>query len=167
MMPLVHYSKRPVGQLSRFSRKPDNKHSPGGLWLSDDAEGGWLDLVRRQIARGDQDWIQDRHKWAYMTPFVVALDQILWLKVEGDLHQFAESYREPQERDCGCGYGLHIEWERAKADYKGVLISPYQDSLSHRNSDPMFHWYRFDCASGCVWDTSCLTRCGNSTESQL
>ncbi len=52
--------------------------------------------------------------------------------------------------------GIHIDWQRVKSDYKGILISLYQQELSYLNGAPMFHWYRFDCACGCFWDISRL-----------
>ena len=145
----------------------DNEHKPGGFWLSDDAESGWGDFLRRLIAGGDPNWADAKSTWKYVTEFKVAIEQILWLKYDSELRQFAALYGEADERDCSDGSGLHIERGRVKADYKGILISPYQECLSHRRGDPMFHWYRFDCASACIWDSSCLVSCGDSVESGL
>ena len=88
------------------------------------------------------------------------LDQVLVLGTPDDLRRFTSAYRESSPRGCVVngqpGYGLHIEWHRVKSDYKGILITPYQQELSHKNGSPKFHWYRFDCASGCFWDITCL-----------
>jgi hypothetical protein len=45
-----------------------------------------------------------------------------------------------------------IDWPRVVRDYAGIVIAPYQPTLRHR-----FMWYYFwDCASGCIWDTSII-----------
>ena len=165
MKVLVHYSKHPMGQLLRWPETPANAHKPGGLWLSDEAEYGWNKFLKDRIASGNPEWSDVRWQWKYTTVYEAGIQEILWLKSTADLNWFTEKYGESNHRNCGDGCGLHIEWGRVKAGYKGILISPYQEHLSHRRGDRMFHWYRFDCASACVWDSSCLTPCGESVKS--
>ena len=162
MKVLTHYSSKPLTILERFSTRPDNSHSPGGFWLSDDSEYGWCQFLRFAVKTKPSEWADANETWRYRTDFEVDTDQLLWIKTEGEMRKFVSNYGEPQNRACedapsGHGYGLHIEWAIVKTMYKGILISPHQQQLSHLHRDPKFHWYRFDCASACVWDLSCLT----------
>ena len=161
MKVLTHYSSKPLITLERFSTRPDNSHSPEGFWLSDDSEYGWWQFLRFAVKTSPSEWADADDTWRFKTDFEVNTDQLLWIKTEEEMHHFVSVYGEPQQRACegdpsGHGYGLHIEWPIVKTMCKGILISPYQQQLSHRHRDPRFHWYRFDCASACVWDLSCI-----------
>ena len=155
---LHHYSKQPIGELKRYSPVPDNCHKPGGLWLSDETQYGWRKLLLHLLSTGAPDWGDANELMSHVAVFSMNTSNILMLKTEDDLSQFSRQYGELQHRSCNDGQGLHIRWGEIKNSYKGILISPYQKAFSHRHGDPFFHWYRFDCASVCVWDTSCLTR---------
>ena len=162
MKVLSHYSPKPLVELKQFSPRQDNSHSPGGFWLSDDSEYGWWQFLRFAVKTTPSEWADASETWKCKTDFDVDTDQLLWIKTEDEMHQFVSDYGEPQQRACdddpsGHGYGLHIEWDIVKTMYKGILISPNQQQLSHRHRDPKFHWYRFDSASACIWDLSCLT----------
>lgn len=142
---LTHYSAEPLVSLQRFSHVPDNSHKPGGLWLSDESEYGWSHYLKDAVRRNPNEWHDAGECWKCRTDFEVDTTQLLWLKTESDLHRFASKYGEPQERKCcndpsGSGYGLHICWDIVRAKYKGILISPYQVDLSHRQGDSKFHW---------------------------
>ena len=161
---LSHYSKSPGKAFrSDYPTPLDNDHKPGGLWLSDDNEYGWCQLVRGLVRRGSSGWEDGNELLQHRYDFIIGpsqLNEILTLSTPDDLRSFASAYGEASQRGCVVngepGYGRHIESYRVKCDYKGVLITPYQRELSHRNGNPEFHWYRFDCASGCLWDISCL-----------
>ena len=131
--------------------------------MSDDSEYGWCELVHDLVRRGSSGWEDGNELLQHKYDFIIdpsQLDQILVLSTPDDLRRFTSPYGEPSLRRCVVdgepGYGLHIEWHRIKSEYKGILITPFQRELSHRNGNPKFHWYRFDCASGCFWDISCL-----------
>ena len=161
MKVLTHYSSALLNMLERFSTRPDNSHSPGGLWLSDDSDYGWWQFLRFAARTSPSEWADASETWKFKTDFEVDTDRLLWIKTEDGMHQFVSDYGEPQQRACdddpsGHGNGMHIEWTMVKAMYKGILISPCQQQLSHRHRDAKFHWYRFDCASACVWDLSIL-----------
>ena len=164
MKMLSHYSKEPIEVFSNALHRGDNEHKPGGLWLSDESDYGWSAFVLAQLQSGSSDWADGNELLRYRYDLVIdssQLDRVLLLKTPEELRRFTSAYREPSPRGCVVdgkpGSGLHIEWHRVKSDYKGVLITPYQPALSHRNGNPDFHWYRFDCASGCFWDITCLS----------
>lgn len=162
---LFHYSECADKTFCRHSTSGDNAHKPGGLWLSDDSDWdcSWPALVLNQIRLGNKEWFPDKERLRYKYGFRITPLQsgrVLFLKTPDDLRGFTSRYREASVRECvvdgKLGCGLHIEWERVKADYMGILITPYQKELSYQKPEG-FHWYRFDCASGCFWDTACLT----------
>ena len=161
---LSHYAECSNKVFSpRYRARSDNEHKPGGLWLSDDSDYGWYDLVSDQMRSGSSDWADGNIRWRYRYDFTIdpaQIGRVLLLKTADDLRRFTADYQEPSPRECVVngqpGFGLHIEWHRVKSDYKGILITPYQRQLSHRNGKPESHWYRFDCASGCFWDITCL-----------
>ncbi len=64
------------------------------------------------------------------------------------------------------GCGLHIEWGRVKAAYKGILITPFHQNLPR--TAPDFHWYKgWDCASGCFWNLTCLRQVTQGVRTNL
>ena len=167
----THYSKESILNLSRPPPREDLDHKPAALWLSDDRDYGWHQLVTEQVDKGH--WPkEDLEKLKHRYEFVIKPSQLAKVRILSTakaLREFTAEYG--SDRNCqegyndtkAIGYGKHIEWECIKSRYKGVLITPYQKDLSHRFQDPEFHWYRFDCASGCFWDTSCLqvAKCRN------
>ena len=162
---LSHYSKCHDKVFSRDHPVPcDNEHKPGGLWLSDDSDYGWFDFVSERLQSGSSDWADGNELLRFRYDFILnpgQVNRILVLRTPEDMRKFTSKYREAYPRLCvvdgELGFGVHIEWSRVKANFKGILITPYQAGLSHRKGDLDYHWYRFDCASGCFWDISCLT----------
>ncbi len=142
---------------SEYSTPEDNVHKPGGLWLSDESGYGWLSFLRDRVSQGNSEWADAYEVWKYKYDFIVEpsqLHRVLCLQTPADIKAFTSYYQESSDRECGGAYATHIEWTRVKAEYKGILITPFQPKYSR--IDPRFHWYRFDCASGCFWDISCL-----------
>ena len=170
---LFHYSECADKTFCRHSTSGDNAHKPGGLWLSDDSDYGWAAFVLDRLRAGDRDWSDGKELLRYKYGFKLdplQSDQVLRLKTPDDLRRFTSHYREASVRACvvdgkrGCG--LHIDWKRVKADYMGILITPYQKELSYQKPEGL-HWYRFDCASGCFWDTACLTQVRKGIKTNL
>ena len=171
---LSHYGRKPNETFSLDYPAPkDNGHNPGGLWLSDDSDYGWAAFVQDRVLQGSMYWSNAKERWRYKYDFTIDLAQsdcVLTLATPKELQHFTLNYGEASPRECvsdgRTGYGIHIEWQGVKADYKGILITPYQGELSYINGDPMFHWYRFDCACGCFWDISCLVQVSNDSGSR-
>ena len=174
---LFHYSKKADVSFSMAQMPDDNDHKPGGLWLSDDSDCGWRDRVLERLRGGHSDWVDAYKGLQYRYGFTIdpcLSDRVLKLKTPDDLRRFTSHYREAACRECNVagepGWGLHIEWERVKDDYMGILITPFHPDLAlagKAGKDPFFHWYRFDCASGCFWDITCLTQVTKGTKTNL
>ena len=173
---LCHYGK---DRFPGYSNQPDFPHLPGGLWLSD---GSWRNVILESIRNRKKGWHYRHLK--FVTKFIVQPsehNEILVIKNEPGMHQFADRYGEATSAGCqqnvecnhnhstscfNC-FGLHIEWVRVRDDYDGVAITPLQRSLSHRCGDEKFHWYRFDCASWCLWNEECFSQEGQSIPTGL
>ena len=161
---LSHYSKE-VGKVFslNYPTPPDNEHSPGGLWLSDDSDYGWYSFVMERWRNGDHGWGDGKEILQYKYDFEIdplQFHHVLKLSTPDALQEFTSYYQESAPRDCvvdgSIGFGLHIDWGRVKTDYMGILITPFQRELNRLG--PKFHWYRFDCASGCFWNIACLVQ---------
>lgn len=175
---LFHYSEEADKIFSRdYPTPPDNDHKPGGLWLTDDSDYGWCDFVLARLSDGSPCWADAGKELRYKYGFTIdpcLSDKVLKLKTPDDLRWFTSHYREAACRECVVdgepGYGVHIDWERVKAHYKGILITPFHPNLAlagKTGKDPFYHWYRFDCASGCFWDITCLTQVTGGIKTNL
>ena len=154
-------------------------HKPGGLWLTEDVTDGWKNYVIKSIGQRPQEWCYGDVK--YVTVFegdpLCCTDSVLTIADEEDLCDLISSYLENSERNCksedlqqiigecpsSCSgqcyncYGFHIKWDRVRDDYKGLALTFYTEDISHLSKESKLHWSRFNCASWCFWDTSCLT----------
>ena len=146
-MKLIHYSKERLSHLySVPDQLADPLHGwrawkPRGLWLSIEGNGdGWLDWVRSEDWRVDQYTIGTELE-------LLEPQRVLHISSVGELDDFSNQYVARQ--------GTIVEapdWQRVAASYKGIIIAPY--IYERRLSCDWY--YPWDCASGCVWDVSCL-----------
>ena len=129
MMSILSHYSRSTGKVFRpdYPTPLDNDHKPGGLWLSDDNEYGWCQLIRSLVRRGSSGWEDGNEPLKHRFDFIIdpsQLFQILILTTLDDLRSFASAYGEASLKGCvvdgESGCGQHIEWSRVKCDYKGV-----------------------------------------------
>ena len=175
---LYHYSGKPFDK-NRRCLPPDTDHKPGGLWLTEDRADGWKNHVLRCINERPSDWCYGDLQ--YKTVFEFDPNEygkyVLTVACKEDVGDFLENYLETSERNCkskdlecirdrcmsDCSgscyncHGFHIAWNRVKANCRGFALTFHSEDISHRSKDPRLHWSRLDCASWCIWDTSCLT----------
>lgn len=122
---------------------------PFGFWVSDEDEYGWNQWCR------NADFRLDDLKYAHHV--TLASDaKILYLSSHNDIDDFTEKYYDRQAlKDSGASYFIFtIDWPKVATEYQGIIITPYISSqrLLTRNL-----WYNgWDCASGCIWDTSAI-----------
>ena len=157
----------------------DTDHKPGGLWLTEDRQDGWKNHVIRCINNNPSEWCLGDLR--YVTAFEFdprRFGEDVWaIAGKEDILKFAELFGETPKRNCkdedlasirnqcitSCSgrcyncYGVHINWGRVKAAYKGLALSFYSEEISYRSGNPSLHWSRLDCASWCFWDKACLT----------
>lgn len=171
-MLLSHYSgdKKDSSFPNTLSNCPDHDgHKPGGLWVGDEESGeGWKALALERREKSPEQWkyhpkygdIKDNLRFRY--DFRIRPEQnghIVILRDVPALARFTEEYMEVQPRSCEVDgvsqFGLHINWKRVKQRFKGIIITPHQREARQRDK-VKYHWYKFDCASGCFWNASCL-----------
>lgn len=151
-MILHHYSEKPF-VLDR-SRKYDFKQSstdyfkPQGLWLSDEKDFGW-----NEWCRGQEFGLE---RLQFETLIEIDMERVIHISNDDDLLIFDSLWNElifP-----GGTYLKKIDWKGVKDTYAGILISPHLSTMRFDLS-----WYSsWDCASGCIWDLSIITKVSES-----
>lgn len=148
-MQLAHYSRKRLTRLySTYGQTNDFK--PCGLWFSVEGnDDGW----REWCHSNDYAWE------AYIVKTDLRLiepEAVLILSTPEQLHAFTDTYGEDLGRRSGgkpLGLGgMFIQWDQVAARYKGIIIAPYIYACRLT----LLWYYTWDCASGCVWDVSCL-----------
>lgn len=156
-MRLTHWSAEALPVLE--NREQEYAHTseyakPNGFWLSDEsAEMSWSTWCE------ENDFRRDR--LTTRIEFEVDMTNVLHLKTPSELREFAAHYNYPYR--WGSYVDYPIRWQNVAKDYKGILITPYQWEC--RLAEQTLTWYYpWDCASGCFWDVSCLTRINEGVE---
>ena len=120
---------------------------PQGLWVSVDGDNDWKSWCtstgykKRRLAI--------RYRVTLKKP-----RRLLWLGTVRKIRNFQKKYGAVSLIFADAEHlGVRaIDWDRVSKDYAGIVIAPYQWSLRHD-----FMWYYiWDCASGCIWDTSVI-----------
>jgi hypothetical protein len=118
---------------------------PQGLWVSVDDD--WAEWCR------GNHWRVDSLIHCYRLD--VRPDRLLTLSTAEKIIEFQGHYGAPEVMPTFLKHGLHaIDWSKVAADHAGIVIAPYQWSLRHQ----LMWYYTWDCASGCIWDTSVIER---------
>ena len=146
-MKLIHYTNekfelepRPYLQSElRWQAKPN------GLWVS---------------VAGDDDWKSWCEKEDYLTNHLVVSYEIslnknaniLHLKTPQEIYEFGKLY--PLKTTELNNDTFQLEWNKVKSKYQGIIIAPYQWGC--RLALETCWYYGWDCASGCIWDLSCI-----------
>jgi hypothetical protein len=128
----------------------------GSLDPSQDSEYGWA----QWFYDNEQDQFYNRLKHKYNV--VLQTDaKILFIDTKQKLIEFTDEYKKPDTRySTGTRFSCSdetmwesiIDWMQVTSRYDGLLISPYQHSIRWQ-----YKWYYgFDCASGCIWNLSCI-----------
>lgn len=149
-MKLIHFSQEEISSLKEEEYDQNDLHwhaKPNGLWVSDESQEGW-----RQWSL-DNDFCLERLKFSYE---VLLKDDanILYLKSPNEIFDLAKKYPF-KERGFGLeSYCGEINWYEVKKEYQGIIITPYQWAC--RMPIESGWYYGWDCASGCIWDLSCI-----------
>ena len=144
--PLFHYSAEPLAEVRPVIQDhPPHlsfAYKPRGLWLS--VEGEW-----EEWCRGNEFGL-DRLKIKHAV-IVAEPQRMLWLKTPDDILAFQKTFA----KSDGITSYPAIDWVAVAEQHTGLLIAPYQWSC--RLS--VMWYYCWDCASGCIWDTSIIESC--------
>lgn len=148
-MKLIHYTDK---ELSLEPRVYDQKEQhiqckPRGLWVSVEGEYDWEWWCESENFRLENLVVR------YEVELKDNAD-ILHLKTKEEIYKFTESYSMStrswdREHDT-----YEIRWDDLKIKYQGIIISPYQWDC--RLAIGSSWYYGWDCASGCIWDLTCI-----------
>jgi hypothetical protein len=147
---LTHYSKTPVETLDYFKKYiieidaallPTSFKKPVGLWVSVDEEYGWKEWCLIEGFRLES--------LSYKYEVVLKSNaNVIILTTKEEIIDFSAKYFKKGEY----WFDSKLDWAKVKETYQGIIITPYQDGL-----DEEYSWYYgWDCASGCIWDVSCI-----------
>lgn len=133
-----------VLSLKRFPLA--SRPKPSGVWYG--CGLSWLDWVSSEMP----DWL---HQYLYKITF--SSKNMLKMSTAKALDDFSEDYGELSKSRVGDkAYYNSIHWEDVAEDYSGIEICPY---IQSRRWDGPAGWYGgWDVASGCIWDTSIITK---------
>lgn len=142
--PTLRYRDQTPLTERRFASPFDK---PSGLWVSDDADFGWLDWCVGEGFRLHQL----AARWSVV---LCAPAQILWLTTSADLDAFTQRYgRLVGDSPLQCPV---VDWAAVAADHAGVVVTPYQ--WTRRLHPPTMWYYGWDAAGGCIWDPAVIAR---------
>ena len=150
MIELSHYSYQPIGHIYSVQQIPSVPTfalgKPKGFWVSVDKEYGW------------PEWCADNKfrdiKKQYHYRIILAPDSnILHISTANDMKEFQKQY---QLGDLSANRFAFtgISWKDVSLDYQGIIISPFMPSVQYDNTVKWY--YGWDCASGCIWDSSAV-----------
>jgi hypothetical protein len=153
-MKLIHYTDKPFNLEPRKYDHADVywKNKPRGLWVSVEGEYDW-----KWWCEAEEFALED-----LVVSYEVKLKKdanILLLSIEEEILSLTTKYPfiKPQWdnlKDRRFYEGFEINWTKIAENYQGIIISPY---IWPCRLDMRCNWYYgWDCASGCLWDLSCI-----------
>lgn len=162
-MILSHFSEKPfqfdskrtyeqvqLGVNTSINPPNSNSMKPRGLWLSDESDYGWKKWCESEEFR--------IHALEHEAAFKVDVSDVLVLNTDKKIKQFKKEYSIPIHPNIS--FVTVCSWYNLPHLYKGIVITPYSWRL---RLEPGYLWYYgWDCASGCIWDLSCLTELSSS-----
>lgn len=155
---LYHYSNSVITTVKEPStpvrghqstKSPTLPYKPRAFWVSvddPDRDGyswGWADWCKAENFRLED--IKYRHRVVLSDP-----ESLLWIASEAELLDFNEEYGQGQLDS----FSSIILWTEVAEKYSGIIIAPYQ----WEQRLELAWYYGWDCASGCIWDTSIVVR---------
>lgn len=147
-MKLIHYTSKKTDldfqrkYVDDFEKNATLK--PTGLWVSVKGEDDWK-------------WWCEEIEWDNRITHAYEVKtkenaNILYLKSPFELHEFTKQYLGDHGLPEITKINLYINWSKVKKEYQGIIIVPYQWSCRF----DLMWYYGWDCASGCIWDLSCI-----------
>lgn len=136
----IHWSSKRVQLVHTHKNVNTHGYKPEGLWF--DVDRDWERWCRSE----------DFRIGSLSVSHVVEFDpsRVLFLKSAGDIDRFTEKYGKQGS------FRIDISWKLLAEDYAGIVISPY--CWERRLTEHTFWYYGFDCACGCIWDLSIITK---------
>lgn len=148
-MQLIHYSHAVV-ELNKSEVYEEEKKwlaKPDGLWFSVKGKCDWKWWCEGENYRTENLAVAHEIK-------LKSDAKILYLNNEEELFAFTRQYRKPSRIFDNETDTYEIKWSEIKKLYQGIIIPNYlwDCRLALESS----WYYGWDCASGCIWDLSCI-----------
>ena len=157
---LKHYSKDKKIVLEHLyhhlSCQSEADRKPQGFWLS--INESWKEFWENEANYCDSpDWLEILR---YRHDISLDIDaNILLVDTTSKMLLFNQNYGINRR-----GYNM-INWKNLMYDYQGIIITPYYTKF---RLEINFDWYyTWDCASGVIWDVSCIKSVDNVQEQRL
>lgn len=148
-MRLIHWSKNKIGKLdNRYIKHKEMLRThidskPRGLWVSDEDDYGWEQWCK------DVNFRLDRLRFKYHVK-VLKKAKIMYIQDIEQLRWFSRIFKTPSSINFDISY---IDWGRVYELVDGIVITPLLPHIGFSE----FRWYAgWDCASGCIWNTSVI-----------
>lgn len=143
----VHFSEKPLGELhDTLQVETVSTYSkPRGFWVSDENDDrSWSAWC------AEEDYLDTTKQIANEIELTAAVARLLTLSTVAELESFSDRYGVT----TWYGDGIAIDWQHVALGWAGILITPWPRGIRHHAS---LSWhYGWDCASGCIWDTSTI-----------
>lgn len=143
----LKFSKKPIVLEQRVYEQSTCRSSyskPKGFWITDDTSDNWEAWCRSE--EFCLDGLACRHEVDIdMSRILLISDS---LQMDSFVREWMREHDEP-----GCRDGV-VDWLGLSHRHSGLIITPYMWQF---RLERMYSWYYgWDCASGCVWDTSAI-----------
>ncbi len=175
-MTYYHWASEPV-KLRRTTYRQSGHPKPHGFWF--DVNGSW-----KQWCEATQFGLENlryRHTVTVLDPSRILFlrnandidvftreygrnlsGHIQLLQRGGDSDAFARQYGQDLFGDIQKQFSNYIMWREVAEKHGGIIISPY----SRARSQTYLWYYGWNCAGGCIWDTSVI-RLGKPCNCQI
>jgi hypothetical protein len=141
-MNLIHYSEKPLTNIYGVSQIELPEMKPHGLWVSVEGEGDWPSWCQANKFNLDRFEVHTKIN-------LIPKANVLLIRGPSQLKQFHEKYKWSYYE-----YICYPHWHIVATEYDGIIIAPYLWSC--RLDIKMTLYYAWDCASGCIWNPTCI-----------
>jgi hypothetical protein len=153
-MQLIHYTKE---KFSLEHREYDQEElswqaKPNGLWVSVEGDYDWKwwceseDFKVEDLAISYEVILKEKAKILYLWNSKEICD------LSNNYPYLKSQWDDPVGREVCRTY--EIDWKKVKSQYQGIIIPNY--IWECRLSQLSCWYYGWDCASGCIWDLTCI-----------
>ncbi len=141
-MLLHHYSSNKISEILSKEQSTEKKFytKPNGLWVSVVGDNDW-----KSNSGGD---LRSQNQYE-----IILADEakILFLDSEEQLSGFTQTFGLKPRGEQRTA----IDWVQVAIKYQGMIIAPYRAELTE--SDALFWWGAWRCASGCIWNKDAIS----------
>lgn len=153
-MHLVHYTDREfeLKPLKYDQAELNWQAKPNGLWVSVEGDYDWKSWCEGENFRTE-------HLAKEYEVILKKNAKILYIRTPEEILSLSKEYPfirpqwdNPEGRRICETY--EVDWNKVKEKYQGIIIAPYQWKCRlHLDCNWYYGW---DCASGCIWDLTCI-----------